>query len=217
MVDTLDNKYIQTSDNAVNNELSAENARFLLSEIAENQDRPSFIRLFNYYAPRLKYFLMRGGYSDELAEELMQETLLTVWRNADKYNPDKAQPGTWIYTIARNKKIDYLRKTQKNTPHPDDLYDLSQDLPIDKMAEKQTSDEILKELANLPEEQSKLLISAFYEDKTHAEIAEQNKLPLGTVKSRIRLGLQKMKEALGNKSLSFDYKNNTTTSSTEQE
>ena len=97
-----------------------------------------------------------------------------------------------------------MRKKQKNTPHPDDLYDTSQDLPIDRVAEKQTSDEILKELANLPEEQAKLLISAFYEDKTHAEIAEQNKLPLGTVKSRIRLGLQKMKEALGNKSLGFD-------------
>ncbi len=217
MTGTPNKKYTQLAKSAASNDLSVEDTKLLLSEIAENQDKQSFIRLFDYYAPRLKSFLMRGGYAGELAEELMQETLLTVWHNADKYNPDKAQPGTWIYTIARNKKIDYLRKKQKNTPHPDDLYDTSQDLPIDRVAEKQTSDEILKELANLPEEQAKLLISAFYEDKTHAEIAEQNKLPLGTVKSRIRLGLQKMKEALGNKSLGFDNNHNSTTTNKEQE
>lgn len=167
-----------------------------LKNIAQNRDREAFIRIFSYYAPRLKSFLLRGGFPDQTAEELVQETFLTIWKKAKSYNPEKASPSTWIYTIARNKKIDYLRKYSRPEPDPEDLKNSEQIHPIDALQRKQESDEIRNLLKELPKEQAQLIRKAFYEDKSHQEIADETGIPLGTVKSRIRLGLKKLKSGL---------------------
>ena len=169
-----------------------------LANIARNQDKQSFITLFNYYAPRLKSFLMRGGFTAQTAEELTQETLLAVWSRAKSFDPKKASPSTWIYTIARNKKIDYLRKHIRPEPNPENLKNDEQTHPVDALQRKQESEELTKLIRELPDEQAELIKKAFHEDKSHQEIADETGIALGTVKSRIRLGLKKLKTGLNN-------------------
>ncbi len=174
-----------------------------MDDIAKHQDKQAFIKLFSYYAPRLKSFLMRGGFPEQKAEELAQETLLVVWKRAKSFNPKKASPSTWIYTIARNKKIDYLRKHLRPEPNPEDLKHDDQTHPIDALQRKQESEEITKLMKDLPKEQAKLIKKAFYEDKSHQEIADETSIPLGTVKSRIRLALKKLKTNLNEEMMSL--------------
>ncbi len=167
-----------------------------LNNIAQNQDKQAFITLFSYYAPRLKSFLMRGGFAPQAAEELTQETLLAVWSRAKSFDSSKSSPSTWIYTIARNKKIDYLRKHLRPEPNPEDIKNDEQTHPIDVLQRKQESEEIAKLIQELPEEQAELIKKAFYEDKSHQEIADETGIALGTIKSRIRLALKKLKIGL---------------------
>lgn len=169
----------------------------LVEKIGKNKDKEAFMVLFDHFAPRLKSFLMRGKFSEDVAEEIVQETLLTVWRRAKSYNSKKANPSTWIFTIARNKKIDYLRKHNKPTPIAEDL-EFSQLIhPNDAYIRKERQQLFETMVKNLPEEQAEMLRKSFYEDKSHQEIADETNIPLGTVKSRIRMALQKLKLELG--------------------
>lgn len=169
-----------------------------LVAIGKSGDRQAFIEIFNFYAPRIKSFLMRSGISPDQAEELAQETMLAVWDKAGSYDPSKAAASTWLYTIARNKKIDFLRKNARPDPDPHDPY--FQTSAMDSQDEdyifEQDSEVIAKELQKLPEAQADLIRKAFFEDKTHHEIAKQTNIPLGTVKSRIRLALGKLEDTL---------------------
>ena len=182
-----------------NNDLLPNN--FLFERIAATKDKKAFVTLFEYFAPRLKSFLMKGGLSPQLAEEVIQETMLSVWRKAGSFNPAKASASTWIYTIARNKRIDMLRKLNRRTfdsleshMEPDYEADLVENIQHEQNAQ------ILKgAFKNLPEDQADLIRKAFYEDKTHQELAEELQLPLGTVKSRIRLGMERLRHSLRNK------------------
>lgn len=171
----------------------------LILQIANEKSKPAFIQLFNYFAPRLKSFLMKSGLSAEQSEEVAQETMLTVWRSAATYNPEKASASTWIFTIARNKKIDILRKINRPEFDPSDPL-LSnkndEDSYIDIVTQKKNEETLSDVMKTLPEEQFELIKKAFYEDKTHQAIAEELKLPLGTVKSRIRLGMERLRYAL---------------------
>ena len=169
-----------------------------LAKVAESQDISSFKKIFDYFSPRLKSFLMRSGADEAIAEEIIQETMTIIWTKADYYDPKMASPSTWIYTIARNKKIDILRKSRKAILEDIDTAVLP---PVESKADEniehdQKFEMITQYLDDLPEDQLNLLKMNFFEEKSHGEISEITKIPLGTVKSRIRLALEKIRSKL---------------------
>jgi RNA polymerase sigma-70 factor (ECF subfamily) len=179
--------------------LSPGDAADLIEAIATRQDRAAFASLFRHYAPRLKAFVMRGGGDAETAQEVAQETLIMVWRKAASFDRDRASAATWIYAIARNKRIDLLRRAGRPAIETEDWLTMfvSQEQDADKsVAAGQTYTRMKEHLGELPADQLAVITKAFFEDKTHAAIADELKLPLGTVKSRIRLALGRLREAL---------------------
>ena len=163
--------------------------------IGKNQDKFAFNSIFKYFAPRLKSFLIKAGSTDTQAEEVIQEVMIAVWTKSSTYDSSKSSVSTWIYTIARNKRIDKIRKEKR---HYLSESDEGLEIPVDSTQEKeifasQVSNSLKKYMSNLPEEQSKLLKLSYFYNKTHADISSELKIPLGTVKSRIRLALTKMR------------------------
>lgn len=170
----------------------------LLLSIANRRDRHCFKQLFDHYAPRLTAYLQKAGCSIAVAEEVVQEVMLTVWRKADQYDPQRASANTWIYTIARNRHIDHVRKRRRPEPDPADPALVSP-------AARRTDDEMeiiergkrLKEaLGSLPEEQAAILERAYFQGESLRVIAEEMKIPLGTVKTRVRLALNRLRKAV---------------------
>ena len=163
--------------------------------IGKNQDKLAFNSIFRYFAPRLKSFLVKAGSTDSQAEEVIQEVMIAVWTKSSTYDSSKSSVSTWIYTIARNKRIDKIRKEKR---HYLSESDEGLEIPVDSTQEKeifstQVSNSLKKYMSNLPEEQSKLLKLSYFYNKTHTDISTELKIPLGTVKSRIRLALTKMR------------------------
>ena len=163
--------------------------------VGKNQDKLAFNSIFRYFAPRLKSFLVKAGSTDSQAEEVIQEVMIAVWTKSSTYDSNKSSVSTWIYTIARNKRIDKIRKEKR---HYLSESDEGLEIPVDSTQEKeifssQVSNSLKKYMTNLPEEQSKLLKLSYFYNKTHADISAELKIPLGTVKSRIRLALTKMR------------------------
>ncbi len=175
--------------------VGGENFSTLLLAVGQDRDKAAFVKLFAHFAPRVKSFLMKGGTSESLADELAQETMLAVWDKAAAFNPAKASASTWIYTIARNKKIDALRKGVRYDLDIDD-YDAEDDAPLatEGLMREEEIAAVADALQNLPEEQAELIRQSFFEGKSHSEIADEKKLPLGTVKSRMRLALDRLRK-----------------------
>lgn len=170
----------------------------VLEGIALRRDRAAFARLFAHYAPRVKAFAARlGGRVD--GEELAQDVMLTVWRRAATFDSAQASVGTWIFTIARNRRIDLLRKAGRAEVDPDDPALVPSPAPeADEVVARNAWRRRLGGLiAELPEEQGALLRRAFFEDKSHGQIAAELGLPLGTVKSRLRMALARLRRAVG--------------------
>lgn len=171
----------------------------LLEAVVERRDQASFMTLFDYYAPRVKAYLKRMGTSDSLAEDLAQEVMLAVWRKAATYDPAKAAVGTWIFTIARNLRIDTLRREHR--PELDSADPLllpdPEPLPDRQVEARHEEQQVRSALRALPEDQAKVITMAFYEGKSHGEIAAELALPLGTVKSRLRLAFRRVRGLLG--------------------
>ena len=167
-----------------------------LIRIRDNRDEAAFISVFQQFGPRVKAFLMRTGMDAALAEECAQEVLVTVWNKAHLYDATRASPSTWIFTIARNKKIDVLRKQKR--PEPEDLPWGPEAEPDqeDVIGLQQESEQLGRALADLPEKQRELIEKAYFGDLTHSEIAAQTGLPLGTIKSRIRLALDRLRHSM---------------------
>lgn len=161
-----------------------------------HQDQGSFAELFGHFAPRVKAFLMKSGASEALAEECAQDVMATLWHKAHLFDPTRASVSTWIFTIARNKKIDALRKQRR--PEPEDLPWGPEPEPdqADVMALQQDSRRLEDALRQLPEKQRELVERAYFGDLTHSEIAAETGLPLGTIKSRIRLALERLRHAM---------------------
>ena len=163
--------------------------------IARHGDRAAFARLFEFFAPRVKAYLMRLGADDGAAEDLMQDVMLTVWRRAPTYDPALAGVSTWIFTIARNRRIDALRRGRR--PPMDmlepELRPEAPAAPDSTVAAQQWERRIAAAIATLPPEQSQMLRLAYFEDRSHSDIAEALKLPLGTVKSRLRLAIGRLR------------------------
>ncbi len=176
-----------------------------LLAVARHRDREAFGRLFDYYAPRVKAYLRRLGADAQQAEELTQEVMLTVWRRAAQYDPRRATPGTWIFRIARNRRIDALRR-EKRPPEAEEAEveaeaggeEEAAELPGEAL-EAESEALLLKEklraaIAQLPPEQAEILRLYYLEEKPQGEIADALGLPLGTVKSRLRLALAKLRD-----------------------
>lgn len=170
-----------------------------MRRVAQAHDRTAFAALFSHFAPRIKAYLMRSGSDPVSAEEFAQEAMMTVWRKADSFDPSQASVATWIFTIARNKRIDAFRRTNRPELDPEDpmLRPVAETQQDDRIAADQASEAIQKAMDTLPEEQVHMLKMAFFEDKAHSEIADETGLPLGTVKSRLRLAMGKLRGLLG--------------------
>lgn len=164
--------------------------------VRDARDEAEFARLFGHFAPRVKAFLMRSGADATLAEECAQETMAALWHKAHLFDPSRASVATWIFTIARNRRIDALRRQRR--PEPEDLPWGPEPEPdqADVLALQQDSAKLAEALAKLPEKQRVLIEKAYFGDLSQTEIAEQTGLPLGTIKSRIRLALDRLRHAM---------------------
>jgi RNA polymerase sigma-70 factor, ECF subfamily len=170
----------------------------LLQQVAEGRDVEAFKKLFQSYAPRVKSYMMRQGADANVAEELAQETLLMVWRKAALYSGEKGSATTWIFTIARNLRIDRLRREVAWQPLPEGAEDepSTDPLPDEELDTRERRDRVRAALAELPPDQSEVVTLSYIEGLSHSEIAERLGLPLGTVKSRMRLAYQKVRSAV---------------------
>ncbi|WP_206086529.1 sigma-70 family RNA polymerase sigma factor [Ollibium composti] len=171
----------------------------LIDAVARTQDRNAFARLFGYFAPRVKSFLMRSGLEDAAAEEVAQEVMIAVWRKASYFDPGKAGASTWVFTIARNQRIDRLRRTSSRTA--DNLLDPTDEPDMPPSGEDiaivaQREEGVRKALESLPIDQLTIVRLSFFAEKPHAEIARELGIPLGTVKSRVRLALNRLRTLL---------------------
>ncbi len=165
-------------------------------QAVQGGDKAAFAELFGYFGPRVKSFLMKSGAAHDVAEECAQDVMATLWRKAHLFDPGKASVSTWIFTIARNRRIDMLRKEKR--PEPEDLPWGPEAEPdqADAIALQQETDQLGQALAQLPEKQRTLIEAAYFGDLSHSEIAAQTGLPLGTIKSRIRLALDRLRHTM---------------------
>ncbi|RJF90043.1 sigma-70 family RNA polymerase sigma factor [Oleomonas cavernae] len=170
----------------------------LVEAVAQRADKAAFAQLFGHFAPRLKAYLMRLGAGGTVAEELVQEVMLTIWRKSASFDRRQSSVSTWIYTIARNRRIDLIRREKHPELDPDDpALAPSQPAAADVAVDEERRDRVLRQaILDLPDEQADLLKLAFYEGKSHAEIAAERDLPLGTVKSRLRLAFNRLRKTM---------------------
>ena len=171
--------------------------RDLMVKITVNRDEIAFSNLFDFLAPKIKAYYLQNGLISENAEELTQEVMSIIWSKSDKFNPSKSALTTWVYTIARNKKIDFLRKNSKIKYNDDDIREfLYEKNETDTIEENEIEDQVSKINSQLDINQKKIIKMNFFENKSHKKIAEELEIPLGTVKSRIRHILIKMQKII---------------------
>lgn len=167
----------------------------LLARVAR-EDRVAFAALFDRYASKVKGYLIRLGARGAQAEDLAQDAMVAIWRRAGSFDPTKAKASTWIFVIARNAWIDRLRRERVELAYRSSL-DMSEESdeerPDDAVERVQTGAQMQAALALLSEEQRQVVQLSFFEDRPHSEIAARLSLPLGTVKSRLRLALMKLR------------------------
>ena len=170
----------------------------LLHRVASSRDRAAYGQLFDHFAPRVKSFMMRKGCNSEQAEDLVQEAMIAVWTKAALFSTDRGSVSTWIFTIARNLGIDRLRREKSQLYSDLEDFDVIDDVAgaEESLGRSQEDNHVAQALAQIPAEQRELLILSFVEDVPQSEIAQRLNIPLGTVKSRMRLGYQRMRKLL---------------------
>lgn len=175
----------------------------LLLDVALHRNKTAFAQLFRYFSPKIRHFGIQHLNSEARAMELVQETLMSVWQKAALYNPDKGAATTWIYTVMRNQCFDMLRRQQSNKEEllSDDLWPVMEAGVVDEgHADPGENDILTRQLAHylkhLPEPQREIVSGVYLQDQTLQELAERYDIPLGTVKSRLRLALGKLRELL---------------------
>ena len=197
----------QTQDSGQRAERSKDQWSQLLERVGASQDRQAFHQLFEHFGPQIKYYAIANGIAHQ-AEELVQEVMISIWRRASTYDWRKAAASTWIFTIARNQRIDMLRKIRRGSAEmaldTDDLWQIPGDDEKDPMpslhriiAERRIKDSF----EHLPQDQVTVLSKVYMEHKSHQAVAEELDIPLGTVKSRVRLALSKLKVSLQDQDL----------------
>ena len=172
-----------------------------IEAIARDQDRTAFAELFNHFAPRIKAFIRRKGVTETQAEDIAQEAMLTVWRKAQLFDSSASGAATWIFTIARNLRIDAIRRASRGGAiHVDEVeaeYQIDDSPGADeRLAAAQIEARVREALSTLPIEQVKVIEMSFFEEKPHSEIAQTLRIPLGTVKSRVRLAMKRLRGLL---------------------
>jgi RNA polymerase sigma-70 factor (ECF subfamily) len=184
----------------------AEDFAAMVEAVAAHQDRAAFTRVFAYYAPRVKSYLLRLGLDGAQAEEVSQEVMVAVWRKAQSFDRTQASVATWIFRIARNRRIDVFRREQRaQLDASDPVFEPAAEASPDAAAEAAEREaQVRRAMAELPPEQRDLVRRAFYEDLSHSEIAATTGVPLGTVKSRLRLAFAKLKLTLADAGDSTD-------------
>jgi RNA polymerase sigma factor (sigma-70 family) len=168
----------------------------LMQRVRDHQDRAAFAQVFQYYAPRVKAFLMKSGSDAALAEELAQDVMATVWQKSAQFDPARASLATWIFTIARNRRIDYFRRARRPEPESLDWGNTEEPDQADVYETAQETRRLTEALSSLPDAQRAMIERAFYGDLSHGEIASETGLPLGTIKSRIRLALDRLRQTM---------------------
>ena len=168
----------------------------LVARVRDQGDKAAFAALFRHFAPRVKGFLMKSGASAALAEECAQDVMAALWQKAHLYDPARASVATWVFTIARNRRIDALRRARR--PEPEALFWGPEAEPdqADVYEMQRESARLGEAVARLPDKQRVLIERAFWGDLTHSEIAAETGLPLGTIKSRIRLALERLRQTM---------------------
>lgn len=184
-------------DNVVvmNQQFSSSDWSDMLHQLSVEKDKTLYVQLFRYFAPRVKSYITRLGLVDSAAEELMQETMLSVWRKAHMYNRSKAAASTWIFTLARNHSIDWMRKQKYPVYSIDEWNEEPEESETQAHSGEQlvTADRMEKAIKKLPESQAQVIYMSFFEGRSHSDISERIGIPLGSVKSRIRLASEKLK------------------------
>tara|TARA_B100002052_G_C15729007_1_gene527769 strand:+ start:89 stop:622 length:534 start_codon:yes stop_codon:yes gene_type:complete len=169
----------------------------LMLRVNNDRDEIAFSNIFDFLAPKIKAYFMQNGLTVDYSEELTQEVMSNIWLKSDKYDPDKSSFTTWVYTIARNKKVDFFRKNKTIQINEEDIREfLYENNQIDKISEKEAKNQLDKINIELNKDQRKMIKMNFFENKSHKKIAEELEIPLGTVKSRIRHILIKMQKLL---------------------
>jgi len=171
-----------------------ENAQIngLIKKVSEERDELAFSEIFDFIAPIINSYYIKNYLSNEIAEELTQEVLSTIWLKAEQFDPEKSKFITWSFTIARNKKIDFYRKNKRNDVNEEDIRDFLYE--NNKPDDYEIESTIKKITQELDENQRKLIKMSFFDQKSHKNIAAELEIPLGTVKSRIRASLNKMQK-----------------------
>lgn len=167
-----------------------------LVAVGTRRDRAAFEELFRQYAPRVKAFLIRSGLNAGTAEDCMQDVMVTLWRKAHLYDPARATVSTWLFAIARNRRIDLFRKARRPEPAALPWGPEPEPAQADVLALRQDTRRLARAVADLPLKQRDLIERAFFGDLTHSEIAAETGLPLGTIKSRIRLAIDRLRYAM---------------------
>lgn len=170
----------------------------LAANVAADRDKAAFAELFDYFAPRVKAYLRRLNLDEGAAEDLTQEVMMVLWHKAHLFDPAKSSLGTWLFRIARNRRIDVIRRDKSDLLDPDEpMLRPSAEEPADQQMDAEQRDERVRlAMASLPEEQIELVRMAFFIGLSHSQISEQTGLPLGTVKSRIRLAFGRLRNVL---------------------
>jgi RNA polymerase sigma-70 factor (ECF subfamily) len=168
----------------------------LIVAIARDQDRAAFARLFEHFAPRIKALMMQLGTSPARAEEIAQDTMLAIWIKAALFDPAGASASGWIYRIAKNLHLDALRRDRRLSALPAEVEPEDAPQPDAILSARDTERRVQAAIAALSPEQLRVITLAFFEDKPHAEIAKELSIPLGTVKSRVRLAMQRLRDLL---------------------
>ncbi len=168
-----------------------------VADVAQRRDREAFTRLFDHFAPRLNAYLIRLGSDHALAEEIVQDVMSTLWRKAALFDPAKSSLSTWLYRIARNRRIDLARRDKGEFDPDEPMLQPASTPDLDKLMDVQRREEIVRQaMSGLPSEQLDLVKLAFFEGLSHSQISDATGLPLGTVKSRIRLAFTRLRRAL---------------------
>jgi len=170
----------------------------LARAVAENRDRAAFTELFDHFAPRINAYLRRLALDPGQAEEVTQEVMVVLWRKAALFDPAKSSLATWLFRVARNRRIDLKRRDKSDRiDHEDPIFQPDEPpAPDEALSAEQRDERIRDALQSLPEEQLELVRMAFYAGLSHSQIAEETGVPLGTVKSRIRLAFGRLRQAI---------------------
>jgi RNA polymerase sigma-70 factor (ECF subfamily) len=180
-----------TADNKVEVDWAA-----LMLAVRDRQDKAAFSQLFRHFGPRIKVFLMKSGTDAALAEECAQDVMATLWQKAHLFDASRASVATWVFTIARNRRIDVARRARRPEPELLDWGPVDEPDQADIYEAAQDTKRLVAALSNLPTPQKALIQRAFYGDLSHSEIAAETGLPLGTIKSRIRLALERLRQTM---------------------